>query len=120
VLLAANVFWAVAYDTEYAMVDRPDDLKIGIRTAAITFGRWDVAAVMLCYGAALALLAVAGWMAGRGPFYLAGLGVAAALAVRHFRLIRSRDPAGCFAAFLNNNWLGAVVFAGLALDYWTS
>jgi len=117
VLLLANIFWAIAYDTEYAMVDREDDLKIGIRTAAITFGKADVTAIMLCYGATLVGLALAGWMAARGPLYLAGLGLAAGLAVYHYRLIRARDPAGCFGAFLNNNWLGAAVFGGLLLDY---
>ncbi len=115
-MLLANVFWAVAYDTEYAMVDRPDDLKIGIRSAAITFGRFDVAAVMLCYGAAYALLAVAGAVADRGVAYFAGLLAALALALYHFTLIRERDRAKCFKAFLHNNWVGAAIFAGLVVD----
>ena len=115
-LLAANVFWAVAYDTEYAMVDRDDDLEIGIRTSAITFGRFDVAAVMLCYAATLALLAIAGAMAGLGLAFDAGLFVAAGIAAYHYTLIRTRERDGCFAAFRHNNWLGAAVFAGLALD----
>ncbi|MFT3804932.1 MAG: 4-hydroxybenzoate octaprenyltransferase [Burkholderiaceae bacterium] len=117
VMLLANVFWAVAYDTEYAMVDRDDDLKIGIRTSAITFGRFDVAAVMVCYALTLALLAVAGAMAGRGAWYGAGLLVAAAMAIHHGRLIRTRSREGCFRAFNQNNWLGAAIFVGLALDY---
>ncbi|THF60227.1 4-hydroxybenzoate octaprenyltransferase [Pseudothauera rhizosphaerae] len=116
-MLAANVFWAVAYDTEYAMVDRPDDLKIGIRTSAITFGRFDVLAVMLCYGAAFALLAAVGLMAGRGLPFFAGLAVAAGIAAYHYTLIRGRERAPCFKAFLHNNWVGAAIFAGLAADY---
>jgi len=116
VLLAANVFWAVAYDTEYAMVDRDDDLRIGIRTAAITFGRFDVLAVMLCYAGTLVLLFVAGAMTGLGWAWDAGLVVAAGIAVYHYRLIRTRTRAGCFKAFLHNNWFGAAVFAGLVLD----
>ena len=112
VLLAANVFWAVAYDTEYAMVDRDDDLRIGIRTAAITFGRFDVLAVMLCYAGTLALLAVAGAMAALGWAWYAGLAVAAGIAVYHYRLIRGRTRAGCFKAFLHNNWFGAAVVRG--------
>jgi 4-hydroxybenzoate polyprenyltransferase len=115
-LLLANVFWAVAYDTEYAMVDREDDLKIGIRTSAITFGRFDVLAVMLCYAATLALLAWVGRLYHLGmPFY-AGLGVAGGIALYHYTLIRGRDRAQCFKAFLHNNWLGAVVCAGLLAD----
>lgn len=117
VMLLANIFWAVAYDTEYAMVDRPDDLKIGIKTSAITFGRFDVAAVMLCYAVALGLLAWVGAQAGRGALYFAGLAVAAGMALYHYTLIRHRERAPCFKAFRHNNWLGAAVFAGLALDY---
>ncbi|MDB5800068.1 MAG: 4-hydroxybenzoate polyprenyltransferase [Rhodocyclales bacterium] len=116
-MLLANVFWAVAYDTEYAMVDRADDLRIGIRTSAITFGRYDVFAVMLCYAIALGILALVGVMLGRGPIYYGGLAIAAAIAAYHYTLIRNRDPQQCFKAFLHNNWLGAAVFAGLALDY---
>ena len=118
VMLAANVCWALAYDTEYAMVDREDDLKIGIRTAAITFGRHDVAAVMGFYAATLGLLALVGWMEEFGPFYYAGLAGAAAIALYHYALIRERTRAGCFRAFNHNNWFGAVVFAGLLLEYW--
>jgi 4-hydroxybenzoate polyprenyltransferase len=107
----------VAYDTEYAMVDRPDDLKIGIRTSAITFGRFDVAAVMLCYASAFALLGAAGVAAGRGVPFFAGLGAAAGIAAYHYTLIRERDRLRCFRAFLHNNWVGAAIFAGLAADY---
>ena len=117
VLLLANVFWAVAYDTEYAMVDRPDDLKIGIKTSAITFGRFDVLAVMLCYAAAFALIAWVGLGAGLGWPFLAGMLVAVALAGYHYTLIRERQGPGCFKAFRHNNWVGAAIFAGIALDY---
>ena len=115
-MLLANVFWAVAYDTEYAMVDRPDDLKIGIKTSAITFGRFDVVAVMLCYAAALGLLAVVGAMTGAGAAYYLGLAVAAGIAGYHYTLIRARERADCFKAFRHNNWLGAAVFAGIFVD----
>jgi 4-hydroxybenzoate polyprenyltransferase len=116
-MLLANVCWAIAYDTEYAMVDRPDDLKIGIKTSAITFGRYEVVAVMLCYAAFLGLMALVGVQAGRGMVYYAGLVLAGGIALYHYGLIHGRDRAACFRAFLHNNWLGAAVFAGLALDY---
>jgi 4-hydroxybenzoate polyprenyltransferase len=116
-LLLANVFWAVAYDTEYAMVDRDDDVRIGIKTAAITFGRFDVAAVMLCYGVMLALLAGIGVHYGMGPLYYAGLAAALALMLYHYRLIRMRDRDACFKAFKHNNWVGAAVFAGIFADF---
>ncbi|MFC5476196.1 4-hydroxybenzoate octaprenyltransferase [Paraherbaspirillum soli] len=116
-LLIANVFWAVAYDTEYAMVDRDDDLKIGIRTSAITFGRHDVLAVMLCYAVSLGLVFAVGWQYGLRGWFGAGLLLAVGCAIYHYTLIRSRERAGCFAAFRHNNWLGAAVFGGIALDY---
>jgi len=115
-LLLANIFWALAYDTEYAMVDRDDDLKIGIRTSAITFGQYDVLAVMLCYAASLALVTAVGLSAGLGLWFIAGMAVAAGMAVYHYFLIRERERLPCFAAFRHNNWLGAAVFAGIALD----
>ena len=114
-LLLANVFWALAYDTEYAMVDREDDLKIGIRTSAITFGRYDVAAVMLCYAISLGLIALVGWQAHLGTGFAAGILVATAIAFYHWTLIRDRERMACFAAFRHNNWLGAAVFAGFVL-----
>jgi 4-hydroxybenzoate polyprenyltransferase len=117
VMLAANIFWAIGYDTCYAMVDREDDLKIGIKTSAITFGRFDVLAVMLCYAATLAILAWVGWSVSRGIYFYAGLGVAAMMMGRHYTLIKDRDRMKCFSAFLNNNWVGAAIFTGLALDY---
>ncbi|MBA3032838.1 MAG: 4-hydroxybenzoate octaprenyltransferase [Gammaproteobacteria bacterium] len=116
-LLAANIFWALAYDTEYALVDRDDDIRIGIRTSALTFGRFDIAAIMLCYGATLVLLAWVGWQLGFGWPYALGLAAAAAIAGYHYTLIRERDRMRCFKAFLHNNWFGAAVFAGIALDY---
>lgn len=115
-LLAANVFWSVAYDTEYAMVDREDDLKIGIKTSAITFGRFDVAAIMLCYVATLALLAWFGHLMRYGAFYYAGLLVAAGIAVYHYTLIRERKREQCFKAFLHNTWFGAAVFVGFVAE----
>ncbi len=115
VLLVANVFWALAYDTEYAMVDRDDDLLIGIRTSAITFGRFDVLAVMLCYAINLLLIATVGAGQGLGVAFYMGLLAAAGIAVYHYTLIRDRDRLRCFAAFRHNNWLGAAVFAGIAL-----
>ena len=117
-LLLANVFWAVAYDTEYAMVDREDDLKLGLRTSAITFGRFDVAAVMICYLATLLLLAYVGTHFQRGIWFYLGLLLAAAIALYHYRLIRTRSRTGCFAAFRHNNWFGAALFAGLLADFY--
>jgi 4-hydroxybenzoate polyprenyltransferase len=115
VLLLANIFWTIAYDTEYAMVDREDDRAIGIRTSALLFGRFDVAAVMLCHVAFLALLTGLGWhLRLAWPFYV-GLASAAALAGFQYTLIRGREPGRCFRAFLNNNWAGGAVFAGIAL-----
>ncbi|TJZ73140.1 4-hydroxybenzoate octaprenyltransferase [Chitiniphilus eburneus] len=118
VLLLANVFWSVAYDTAYAMCDREDDLKIGIKTAAITFGRFDVAAILLCHGVFLALMAWVGLAFGRGAFYFAGLlGGAVLVAFDQYPRIRQRDPQRCFSAFLANNRIGGVIFAGLVFDY---
>ena len=116
-LLLANIFWALAYDTEYAMVDRDDDRKIGIRTSAITFGQYDVLAVMLCYAASLGLVTSVGLSAGLGIWFIAGMTAATGIAVYHYFLIRGRERMPCFAAFRHNNWLGAAVFAGIALDY---
>ncbi|HWZ47422.1 MAG TPA: 4-hydroxybenzoate octaprenyltransferase [Herbaspirillum sp.] len=116
-LLLGNVFWAIAYDTEYAMVDREDDLKLGLKTSAITFGRYDIAAVMLCYAVTLLITLGVGWRYGLRGWFVAGMAVAAACAVYHYTLIRGRDRMRCFAAFRHNNWLGAAVFIGIALDY---
>ena len=116
ILLAANIAWAMAYDTEYAMVDREDDLRIGIRTSAITFGRYDVLAVMLCYGITLAILVFVGKLMYYGSWYFAGLAVAAGIAGYHYTLIRGRQRMPCFKAFLHNNWFGAAVFAGIVAE----
>jgi 4-hydroxybenzoate polyprenyltransferase len=116
-LLIANVFWAVAYDTEYAMVDRDDDLKIGIRTSALTFGRYDVLAVMLCYAIAFAIIFLVGWQYGLRAWFTAGMLLAVGCALYHYALIKDRDRMRCFTAFRHNNWLGAAIFAGIALDY---
>jgi 4-hydroxybenzoate polyprenyltransferase len=116
-LLIGNIFWAIAYDTEYAMVDRDDDVKIGIKTSAITFGRFDVLAVMLCYAVSFAIMLVVGWQHGLRAWFVAGLAVAAACALYHYTLIRGRDRMRCFTAFRHNNWLGAAIFAGIVVDY---
>ena len=116
-MLLANIFWAIGYDTCYAMVDRDDDLKIGIRTSAITFGRYDVAAVMISYAVTLAILAWVGAQAGRGIVFYAGLAVAAGMMLRHGFWIRGRERMACFRAFMDNNWVGAAIFAGLFADY---
>jgi 4-hydroxybenzoate polyprenyltransferase len=116
-MLLANVFWALAYDTQYAMVDREDDLKIGIRSSAIFFGRFDVAAIMICYLAMLCLLLLIGNILElASPFYV-GLILAGCLATYHYILIRHRERQLCFKAFLHNNWLGAVIFSGLLASY---
>ncbi|TSA13661.1 MAG: 4-hydroxybenzoate octaprenyltransferase [Betaproteobacteria bacterium] len=116
-LLLANIFWVIAYDTEYAMVDRDDDVRIGIRTSAITLGRFDVAAVMLCYAAMLAVLVVIGMKLQFALYYYLGLAAAGLIMLYHYSLIRERRREGCFKAFLHNNWVGGVIFAGIAADY---
>ncbi len=115
-LLLGNLFWVLAYDTEYAMVDRDDDLKIGMKTSAITLGHWDVAAVMVFYAAYLASWAVLGLGLGLGRVFLLGIAAAAAQAAWHWTLIRDRTREGCFKAFRLNHWLGLAVFAGVAAD----
>ena len=117
-LLLANIFWAIAYDTEYAMVDRDDDIRIGIRTSAITFGRFDVLAVMLSYAAMLLLFAWIGWKLRLGVAFHGGLAVAALMMAFHYAWIRGRSREGFFRAFNHNNWVGGVIFAGMALDYY--
>lgn len=116
-LLVINLFWVVAYDTEYAMVDREDDRRIGIRTSALTFGRFDVLAVAFCYAVYLAGMAWIGLEYRLGIVYFTSLVVAAGFAAYHVHLIRDRDPGKCFKAFLNNHWLGFAIFAGVVLDY---
>ncbi len=117
ILLAANLFWAIAYDTEYAMVDRDDDIHLGIHSSALWFGKYDVLAVMVCYAVTLGLLAFAGKMAQLGLPYYAGLVIAAGISVHHYTLIKDRQRESCFKAFLHNNWTGASIFTGIVLDY---
>jgi 4-hydroxybenzoate polyprenyltransferase len=116
-LLASNLFWVLAYDTEYAMVDRDDDLKIGMKTSAVTLGRFDVAAVMAFYAIHLASWALLGRAFALGAWFYAGVAVAAAQALWHYTLIRGRAREGCFSAFRRNHWLGFALFAGTALEF---
>lgn len=118
VLFAANIFWAVGYDTAYAMVDRADDIKVGVKSTAILFGDFDRLLIGVCHLLTLALLAVVGYSSARGILYYSGLVAAAVLAVREQWWIRRREPHACFRAFLDNNWFGAMIFLGLALDYY--
>jgi 4-hydroxybenzoate polyprenyltransferase len=115
-LLLGNLFWVLAYDTEYAMVDRDDDLRIGMKTSAITLGQWDVAAVMFFYVAFLAVWGVV-LEASEKPILLVGLAVAALQAAWHFWLIKDRTRDGCFKAFRLNHWVGFAAFMGVALSY---
>jgi len=115
-LLVSNLFWVLAYDTEYAMVDREDDLKIGMKTSAIALGRFDLVGVMTFYAIHLASWALLGRALGLGAWFMAGVAVAAMQALWHWTLIRQRSRDGCFKAFRLNHWLGAVLFASTALD----
>jgi 4-hydroxybenzoate polyprenyltransferase len=115
-LLLSNLFWVLAYDTEYAMVDRDDDLRIGMRTSAITLGRADVGGVMAFYAVYLASWAALGHALGLGAVFGLGIVAAAAQALWHFGLIRDRSRDGCFKAFKLNHWVGFAVFAGVAAD----
>jgi len=116
-LLLLNLFWVIAYDTEYAMVDRDDDLRLGLKTSAIAFGRFDVAAVMICYAIYLAGMAWIGATHHFGRAYYVGLGAALACALWHWQLMHTRTREGCFQAFLHNHWFGLAVFLGVALDF---
>jgi 4-hydroxybenzoate polyprenyltransferase len=116
-LLLANIFWCIAYDTEYAMVDRDDDIHLGIHSSALFFGKYDVLAVMGCYTAALVIFAYVGDALHFGFVYYMGLLLAAGIAAYHYTLIRQRQRENCFKAFLHNNWLGAAVFIGIVADY---
>ena len=115
-LLLGNLFWVLAYDTEYAMVDRDDDLRIGMKTSAITLGQWDVAAVMFFYAAFVGVWGVV-LNASEKPLLLVGLAVAALQAAWHFWLIKDRTRDGCFKAFRLNHWVGFAAFVGVALSY---
>lgn len=116
-MLVANIAWSLAYDTEYAMVDRPDDLKIGICSSAITFGNYDVALIMFFYALMLALMAYVGALMQLTWIYYVGLVLAGLLILYHFILIKNREPARCFKAFLHNNWVGAAIFAGIFINF---
>ncbi|MDL1867376.1 4-hydroxybenzoate octaprenyltransferase [Betaproteobacteria bacterium PRO4] len=115
-LVLANLFWVIAYDTEYALVDRADDLKIGIQTSAITLGQFDVAGIILCHLVFLGMLAYAGMLLQRGIWFYGALLIALGLVAMQYHMIRKREPARCFQAFLHNNRVGAVIFAGILLD----
>ena len=117
VLLLGNLFWVLAYDTEYAMVDRDDDLRIGMKTSAITLGRFDLAAVMVFYLFYVLIWALALVQYAQSAIFLIAIGVAAAQAVWHGSLIWSRSRDGCFKAFRLNHWLGFTMFAGIAASY---
>ena len=118
VLLVANVFWAIAYDTEYALVDREDDVKVGIRTSALTFGRFDVFAIMMCHGLFLLTMLWVGKLFRPGWHFYVGVGVAAVLIAFQYGMIRTRKPKDCFRAFGHNNWVGAVIFAGIVASFY--
>ncbi|MCW8883132.1 MAG: 4-hydroxybenzoate octaprenyltransferase [Sedimenticola sp.] len=118
-LYVAAIIWALVYDTEYAMVDREDDLRIGVKSTAILFGQYDRLIIGLLQLVMIGLLVVVGIAVGLGLFYYAGLVVASLLFVRQQQLISNREPAACFTAFLNNNCVGMMIFFGLLLDYMT-
>lgn len=115
-LFVANIFWTIAYDTEYAMVDKNDDLKLNIKTAAITLGRWDVTAIMGCYGVCLGLWATVALWRGFHPVFWVFWVLAICVALYHNHLIKDRERSSCFKAFLHNNWFGASLFAGLVIQ----
>ncbi len=115
-LFVANIFWAIAYDTEYAMVDRDDDMRLNIKSSALLFGVFDVAAVMVCHGLFIAIMAGIGLWTKLGLAYYVGLALACGMILHQYQLIKTRDRDKCFEAFRNNNWAGMAIFAGLALD----
>jgi 4-hydroxybenzoate polyprenyltransferase len=116
-IFLANIFWTIAYDTEYALVDKSDDLKLNIKTAAITLGRYDIFCIMCCYAGCLFIWAWVAYQLAYGMGFWLSWGVAVCIAGYHFILIRDREPMRCFKAFLHNNFLGMILFAGLALEY---
>jgi 4-hydroxybenzoate polyprenyltransferase len=117
-LLLANIFWAIAYDTEYAMIDREDDIKIGIHSSALFFGKYDVIAIMTCYVAMLGIFIMIGKQMGFGVYYFAGVATALGLIIRQYQLIRHRHKPSCFKAFVDNNWIGGALFLGLTAEYY--
>ena len=116
-ILLANVFWALAYDSAYAMVDKPYDLKIGIRSSVITAGRHDTSMIMICYGLFLAIMWGVGCWLAMQKIYFISLLLSAGLAIYHYRLLKTRQPQLCFNVFLQNNWLGLIIFVGIVLNY---
>ena len=118
VMMIANMFWSVAYDTEYAMVDREDDKRLGLKSSAILLGSYDVAGVVVSHVIFLGLMAYIGWFRYLNILYFIGLAIAAALVYHQYRLIRTRERDLCFKAFLSNNRVGAAIFLGLAADLW--
>jgi 4-hydroxybenzoate polyprenyltransferase len=117
-MLLGNIFWAIAYDTAYAMVDRDDDIQIGIKTSAITFGRHEVTAIVICYILFFAIMAFLASLENLNVWFWVGWGGAILCAVYHYTLVKTRDRLKCFAAFNHNNWLGAILFLGVALAYY--
>ena len=115
ILFIGNIFWAIAYDTAYAMVDREDDIRIGIKTSAITFGRFDVAAIAICYGVLLISQIIIARLAHLSPYFWLGWGAALLCALYHVTLVSTRSRENCFKAFLHNNWLGGFLFLGIVL-----
>jgi 4-hydroxybenzoate polyprenyltransferase len=119
VMLLANIFWAIAYDTAYAMVDRDDDLRLGIKTSAITFGKYDVMAIMICYAIFFLLMAGIGLDANLNGWFWLGWLAAVACALYHYTLVKTRERMPCFKAFLHNNWLGGCLFSGIFMAWLT-
>jgi 4-hydroxybenzoate polyprenyltransferase len=117
-MLLGNIFWAIAYDTAYAMVDRDDDIKIGIKTSAITFGQYEVTAIVTCYILFFAIMAFLAKLENLNIYFWIGWGASILCAVYHYTLVKTRDRIKCFAAFNHNNWLGAILFLGVALAYY--
>jgi 4-hydroxybenzoate polyprenyltransferase len=117
-LVLANIAWAIAYDTAYAMVDRDDDLRLGIKTSAITFGQYDVLAICICYGFCLLSFAVIGWLLILPVIFWIFLGLAFLLAIYYFQLIKGRQKEKCFLAFRRNNWFGMCLFLAIAFTYY--
>ena len=115
VLFVGNIFWAIAYDTAYAMVDREDDLRLGLRTSAITFGKYDVVAIGVCYGILLMTQLWVAYLADLSNYFLVGWIMALACATYHMQLVSTRKREECFLAFRHNNWLGGFLFLGIVL-----
>lgn len=117
IFFIANIFWTIAYDTEYALVDKADDMTLNIYTSAITFGRFDVLAIMLCYCTYLGLMIITGYLLDLGKSFLLSILICACLVGYHYWLVRKRIPKRCFRAFMHNNWIGCTIFLGIVLDF---